>query len=143
MPDIIRDAPVPGSFRYVLVRWDWSPTQTYLVANYGESKKSRVIDWPESWRLPRGRTPNTPTREKPATNFAFVVDRHLRDRAIRLGWQDVTERWYKLLGYQNGRPDPVEIGAPPPGGDAVVASIGVGAARPRGLHAIPTTYSGR
>lgn len=112
MPDIVRGAPEPGTYRYVVARWDWPPTQTYSVAIYGETRTTRVVDWPESWDLPNGRgNPNTPTRERPAVVMAFVNDRHLRDRCVKFtGWTDITERWFRLLGHPDDGPTPgVEV----------------------------------
>lgn len=108
MPDIVTGVPEAGTYRYVVARWDWPPNQTYSVANYGETKTSRIVDWPAKWDLPRGMgNPNTPTRENPAVVMAFVVDRHLKDRCIRFnGWTDITEKWFELLGHPDNGPTP-------------------------------------
>lgn len=107
MPDITRGAPEAGTYRYVMARWDWPPKQTYLVANYGETRKSRVVKWPEDWPLPEGHgNPNTPTRKRPDVVMAFVNDRYLRDRCMRMGWHDITDDWFKLLGHPGGGPMP-------------------------------------
>lgn len=112
MPDIHRGPPEPGTYRYVVARWDWPPKQTYSVANYGETRTTRIVEWPEEWPLPNGRgNPNTPTRAKPDVVMAFVQDRHLRDRCVRFnGWTDITEAWFKLLGHPDNGPIPgVEV----------------------------------
>lgn len=108
MPDIISGPPEPGTYRYVLVRFDWPRSQTYLVANYGETKRTRVIEWPEEWDLPRNTgNPNNPTRERPQVVAAFVTDRHLRDRAVRFqGWQDISAQWFERLGHPDAGPTP-------------------------------------
>lgn len=112
MPDIVRGAPEPGTYRYVVAKPHWPPTQTYSVAIYGETKTTRVVDWPEEIEIPPGRgNPNFPTREKPATVMAFVNDRHLRDRCVRFGgWIDLTEEWFAALGHPDAGPTPgVEV----------------------------------
>jgi len=108
MPDIIKGPPEPGSYRYVVARPHWPPTQTYLVANYGETRRSRIVDWPEEIPIPPARgNPNFPTRDKPATVMAFVQDRHLRDRCVRFnGWIDITEAWFSALGHPDSGPTP-------------------------------------
>jgi len=107
MPDIVRGAPDAGTYNYVVARWNWSPTQTYSVANYGETRKTRVVPWPEDWPLPDGKgNPNTPTRAKPDTVMAFLNDRYLRDRCQRLGWHDITEQWFARLGHPDHGPMP-------------------------------------
>jgi len=132
MPDIRRKVPSIKSYRYVLARWDWPRTQTYLAANYGETKKSVVVPWPEDWDLPRKNGVNAPSEENRDVNMVFVVDRHLRDRCIALGWHDITARWFERLGMPDG-PNPVEV----LDGLAVdeVATVDPGSSRPRGQHA--------
>lgn len=124
MPDIVRGAPEPGTYRYVVCRWDWPSTQTYSVANYGETRTTRIVDWPESWELPDGRgNPNTPTRDRPGVPMAFIQDRHLRDRCLRFGWHDISDRWFHLLNHPDDGPTPgVAVGNGLPG--PVIATIG-------------------
>lgn len=106
------EPPEPGTYRYVVARYDWPPNLTYSVANYGETRETRIIDWPEEWELPKGRSnPNSPTRKKPAVVMAFVNDRHLKDRCVRFnGWYDISEQWFALLGHPLSGPTPgVEV----------------------------------
>lgn len=112
MPNIITGPPEPGTYRYVVARWDWPRTQTYQVANYGETKKSRIVEWPRGWDLPNGRgNPNSPTPQDRRVVMAFVNDRHLRDRLCNfLGWHDITREWFASLEHPDAGPTPgVEV----------------------------------
>ena len=118
MPDIKVGAPEPGSYRYVVARFDWPKNQTYLVANYGETRRSRIVEWPKEWDLPRNMgNPNNPTSKDRRVIMAFVNDRHLRDRATRFhGWLDITEDWFGLLNHPDSGPTPgVPFLEEPPG----------------------------
>lgn len=108
MPDIIEGPPEAGTYRYVLARWDWPLNQTYRVANYSETKGTRVVKWPRGWALPDGRgNPNAPTQEDRRVVMAFVQDRHLRDRLVRFqGWTEITKRWFRHLNHPDDGPTP-------------------------------------
>jgi len=108
MPDITVGAPEPGTYRYVVARYDWPRNQTYLIANYGESRKTRIVDWPKEWELPRNMgNPNHPTKNDRRVIMAFVQDRHLKDRVVRFhGWHDITEDWFKSLNHPDSGPTP-------------------------------------
>lgn len=99
--------PDPGTYRYVLARWDWPVGHTYTVANYGETRTTRAVRWPRLWDLPDGRgNPNAPKKPGDLVTMVFVQDRYLRDRCMRLGWHDITDRWFHLLEHPGGGPTP-------------------------------------
>lgn len=124
MSRVVIGPPDPGTYRYVVARWDWPPRQTYTVANYGETRTTRAVPWPRAWELPDGQgNPNTPKQPGDLVTMAFIQDRYLRDRCMRLGWHDITDQWFHLLAHPGGGPTPGLQILPPSNGEALVSLL--------------------
>ena len=93
MPDVAFGAADFGTYKFALVRRDWNPRQTYVEAVYGETRKSRCVDWPEGLPLPHYPNGRFPMKGKREVCMIFVTDRHLASRLRKLGWVDVTKQW--------------------------------------------------
>lgn len=111
MPNVERTVPPVGSYRFVLARWDLPRGASVQVANYSETRRSKLVPWPEEWDLPRSHRAqiNCPTKEARDVHMVFVNDRHLRERAIRLGWNDITNKWFQRMGFTAKNPIRISV----------------------------------
>lgn len=80
MPDAIKQSPEPGSYNFVLRRYDRVPHISILWAGYEETRPSRNIEL-EGVRAPT----------------LFLLTRPERDRALKVGWKDETERFHAAV----------------------------------------------
>lgn len=121
MAFVERASPAPGSFNYVLVRYDWPPNQVYQEAIYGEVARSRCIALPPGWKIPE-RVVDRLIKPRPGLKttsieggcavadgseaersacMMFVTQKHLRTRLQKLGWLEVTEPWADYVAQLN------------------------------------------
>lgn len=68
------------SSRYVLRRYDKSPTQPWLMAAYTEQVTSVPFEM-----------------DGIVAATLFVRDKFTRDRALKIGWKDETERYNAII----------------------------------------------
>lgn len=113
MAFVERASPAPGSYNYVMIRYDWPPNQVYQEAIYGEVARSRCVALPVGWKIP-GRFLDRLIKPRPGMKttsieggcavadgteaersacMMFVVQKHLRTRMAKLGWLEVTDQW--------------------------------------------------
>lgn len=108
MPAIQSAPPEPGTYRYVLQRYDKAPTQSIRFVGYDEVAQARAIELD-------GRVAQT----------LFLRSRNTYLRARKLGWRDVTARWFAHLAGE------AQAEAPKPPEHAERGELGnMGAAAP-------------
>jgi hypothetical protein len=114
MAFVERASPAPGSYNFVLIRYDWPPNQVYNEAIYGEVARSRCIALPVGWKIPDrfldrlikprpnmtvkpaeggGREVAAGTDDQRSACMMFVQAKPLRTRLVKLGWLEVTDQW--------------------------------------------------
>jgi hypothetical protein len=87
MPAIQRTPPDPGSYSYVLRRYDLACVNSQCWSTYAETTQSRAI-----------------TLGGVEAQTLFLREQAGAQRARRLGWQDVTEEWMNHLEESTPRP---------------------------------------
>lgn len=74
----LKVAPQDGSYRFVMRKCaDHDPEVEELVPGYDEAVTTRDITHPDGLRR----------------RTAYISDGNLRERLLKTGWEDVTDRW--------------------------------------------------
>lgn len=116
---ILASPPPRETYRFVLRETRHNPEVAQTFASYDEAADSRCI------RHPDGVVACT----------LFLFSEHARDRATKLGWDDVSERWLRALDGAAPRAASGEEAPPAPASTSPEAATGTPEAR---THAGPS-----
>jgi len=91
MPAIEHRPPPDGTYRFVLYRDDLAPLRSQSFNSYSEVAKSRAVEW------------NGKVRQ-----MLFIRSMNAFIRAKKLGWKDVTQKWF-AESYSEPPPPPSPV----------------------------------